>query len=693
MSTMFPADYGDRVYAGVLGKLIGVYLGRPFEGWAHARILEELGPITSYVHERLGKPLIVPDDDISGTFTFLRAIEDAGYSETISSRDIGRTWLNYLIENRTVLWWGGLARSTEHTAYLRLASGIEAPQSGSAEINGKVVSEQIGAQIFIDGWAMICPGEPARAASFAERAARVSHDGEAVWAAIVVAVAESLAFIESDIETILDTAVSFIPPDSVIAGMIRRLRDLRRGGDDWYAAMRLLEDSYGYDRYGGGCHVVPNHGIVIMALLWADGDFDRALMIANTAGWDTDCNSGNVGCFFGIRNGIESISSRWRDPVGDRAFVVSADGASVVTDAARIADSVVETAHRLKQTEPRPVRPAFHFTYPGSVQGFSVRSGRGVVRNERRADATGLSIDAEPAEDGRAIVATRVFPDAESLSRGGYGLPASPAIHAGERVIARLTDAAGCRAAIAFSIPNGEGSDRWFTGPETVAEGAVELAWVLPETGQGPIAEVGIVLTPRDGDRARAVLTELSWSGTPNAELSPSLNPLSRPAWVNAVDAVETVPGGFRLVQNRGRGLLIRGARSWSSYALEADVSMHWAREVGIAVAVRGLERYLAVLMKPDGTVSVVRRDHGDTVLAEVRRPVQPDTTYRVVVSCAAGRLVATIDGEQIFDTEVGRVSGAVGLVTAEGTAEFRRIAVRPVVDGDKESDGVEVNP
>ena len=25
-----PADYLERVYAGVLGKLIGVYLGRPF---------------------------------------------------------------------------------------------------------------------------------------------------------------------------------------------------------------------------------------------------------------------------------------------------------------------------------------------------------------------------------------------------------------------------------------------------------------------------------------------------------------------------------------------------------------------------------------------------------------------------------------------------------------------------------------
>jgi hypothetical protein len=31
-----PHDYAERVYAGVLGKLIGVYLGRPFEGWTRA---------------------------------------------------------------------------------------------------------------------------------------------------------------------------------------------------------------------------------------------------------------------------------------------------------------------------------------------------------------------------------------------------------------------------------------------------------------------------------------------------------------------------------------------------------------------------------------------------------------------------------------------------------------------------------
>ena len=43
--------YEEKVYAGVLGKIIGVYLGRPFEGWTYERIMEKLGPINYYVNE------------------------------------------------------------------------------------------------------------------------------------------------------------------------------------------------------------------------------------------------------------------------------------------------------------------------------------------------------------------------------------------------------------------------------------------------------------------------------------------------------------------------------------------------------------------------------------------------------------------------------------------------------------------
>jgi hypothetical protein len=74
---------------------------------ASSRISE----IKYYVHEKVGKPLIVADDDISGTFTFMRAMPDYGNRLDLTPAQIGQTWLNYFIENVTVLWWGEMGNS------------------------------------------------------------------------------------------------------------------------------------------------------------------------------------------------------------------------------------------------------------------------------------------------------------------------------------------------------------------------------------------------------------------------------------------------------------------------------------------------------------------------------------------------------------------------------------------------------
>ena len=47
-------------------------------------------------------------------------------------------------------------------------------------------------------------------------------------------------------------------------------------------------------------------------------------MIVNTAGWDTDCNSGNVGCLLGIKNGLAGIDAGRRTgagPIADRMYL------------------------------------------------------------------------------------------------------------------------------------------------------------------------------------------------------------------------------------------------------------------------------------------------------------------------------------------------------------------------------------
>ena len=108
INTTFPADYVERVYAGVLGKTIVGYLGRPIEGWTYDKISAEVGEVDHYTNETRDMPLVVTDDDISGTFTFLRALPDHGNSPDLTPEEIGNTWLNYLINERSMLWRGGV---------------------------------------------------------------------------------------------------------------------------------------------------------------------------------------------------------------------------------------------------------------------------------------------------------------------------------------------------------------------------------------------------------------------------------------------------------------------------------------------------------------------------------------------------------------------------------------------------------
>ena len=107
----------------------------------------------------------------------------------------------------------------------------------------------------------------------------------------------------------MDTAIGFIPKNSVIYRLIDDLRDWHQRDGDWRLTRERIAANYGYDKYGGNVHMVPNHALIVLALLYSEDDFQRALTIVNTAGWDTDCNSGNVGCIMGIKNGLAGIDA------------------------------------------------------------------------------------------------------------------------------------------------------------------------------------------------------------------------------------------------------------------------------------------------------------------------------------------------------------------------------------------------
>ncbi len=703
-----PKDYDERVYAGVLGKIIGVYMGRPVEGWTYDDIARRIGEADYYVNDAVGAyyrrslgvertpPLVVTDDDITGTFTFLRAIKDYGFDGDISEERIGLTWLNYIVENRSVFWWGGMGNSTEHTAYLRLKNGIAAPESGSIALNGRVVAEQIGSQIFIDGWAMIAPGDPAYAADLARRAARVSHDGEAIYGAQVIAAMEAAAFVEKDMEALLDIGSSLIPGNSTIRAVIDDVRSWHAKHEDWRASFAEIRKKYGYDRFPGNVHIVPNHAVVMLSLLYGGSDFRETMRIANSAGWDTDCNAANAGCLLGIKDGLSCFDGPldWRGPVADRMLMPSADGGGTVTDAVRTAQYIIDTGRALAGERPEGAGKTapFTFRFPGSVQGFRPFEATTRVSNILGAREGGercllLSFY------GTGSAATPVFILPDELDMQGYRLMASPAIYSGQTLVAEVRAQDDLDARLFVSVYSSDGSLRRLSSPaRRLGSGeATTLNMAIPDTGGQPIAEIGLEASAVGPESAGSLeLHSLAWDGEANARFARPLAEAGlraqseawRVAWVNAVDQWDWHwREAYRLSQNAGRGLLIQGALDWHDYEAESTLTVSLARSAGIAVRVQGMRRYYALLVKDGQRASLVKYDDIETVLCEsaidflAGRP----TTFRLRAQGPA--LNAWIDDVHLFeyrDAHRPLAHGAAAFVLEEGHLSSESLSVRP---------------
>ncbi|MCD5413926.1 MAG: ADP-ribosylglycohydrolase family protein [Clostridiales bacterium] len=375
---MIPNNYLEKVYAGFLGMNIGIRIGAPVEPpvWSFDRIEKIYGNITEYI-----KPYknFAADDDVNGPVYFLRALNDDAKNRDITAEDIGKAWLNYTREGVGMFWWGGEGISTEHTAFLNLKNGIIAPKSGSTETNGIILAEQIGGQIFIDTWGLVLPNDYKKAADFGEKAASVSHDGNGVYGARFITGCISKAFEADSVISIIQAGLETIPKDSTYASIVRDvIRFYEENPNNFRKCMHYLIENWGYDKYLGVCHIIPNAGVCVLSLLYGKGDLSRTVEIATMCGWDTDCNAGNVGIIIGVYQGLEGIKDHYRKPINDGVVLSGVSGYLNILDIPTYAKEVALHGYRLAGEEaPRVLTNSFKegelffdFELEGSTHNF-----------------------------------------------------------------------------------------------------------------------------------------------------------------------------------------------------------------------------------------------------------------------------------------------------------------------------------
>jgi hypothetical protein len=539
---------------------------------------------------------------------------------------------------------------------------------------------------------MVAPGDPERAADLARRAASVSHGGEAIYGAQVLAAMESQAFVESDINTLLDVGVSFIPKDSTIYRMIGDIREYHAAEPDWHKGRAKMAELYNYENYGGNCHMVPNHGLIILGLLYGDSDFNKSMLVVNTAGWDTDCNSGNLGCLLGIKDGLATFDhgKDWRGPVADRLYLSAADGGRSITDAVIETQYIVNMGRALAGKEPiEPKnRARFHFEFPGSVQGF--RAGEETTKLENVASSSqkgtrSLKISFE--NQGSAATPTFMLPD--ELGMEGYKLLASPTLYSGQKVKAGFTAHQNLDVKLFIKVYNKDDKLDVIDGPNlsVPAEGYSETEWIIPNTHSQPIAEIGFEVA---GPSGSVYLDYLTWEGEADVMLTRPFGsdvrwqpPLVwRQAWVDAMDHWDMWwKEPYRLIQDEGRGLIMHGTRDWRDYEVEADITPWLMDAGGIAARVQGLKRFYSLQLAKGNKVRLIKALDGDTILAEGDFDWELNNTYQLKMQVTGNRIRGWVNDElqfEVFDADSPLLGGGVAYVVEQGNVTSQSMRVKP---------------
>lgn len=690
--SVIPGNYIEKCYAGWLAKLVGIRYGAPIEGWWYNRIKDVYGELDGYV---VDYSRFAADDDSNGPMIFIRALNDATHTRDITPQDIAETWLNYAPYEHGFYWWGGYGISTEHTAYLNLRNGIPAPRSGSILQNGATIAEQIGGQIFIDTWGLVCPGQPELAAEYAAKAASVSHDGNGIYGGQYVAAAIALAFTAKNIREVLEGALKVIPEDCEYA---RATKAVIRFYDDqkeknWREAYQYVRDHWGYASYPGNCHIIPNAAVMILSMIYGEGDFDKTLNICNMCGWDTDCNVGNVATIMGVLCGIEAISwEKWRRPINDYFAVSCVLGCLNTMDVPWCVAYLADLAYRIAGEEMpeqwkkymNPDEQYYHFKLPGSTHGFSLEpefgcKNEGVCINSGEGSLKAGVNQLNPSQSFR--IGKRTYLNPSDFHDDRYEPVVSPILYPGQTISARVKRTERCSvelfASMYVRIRGGEileGERRPLTGNDWLA-----LSFDIPTLPHMLIEEMGVRLTAgaaSGGGSAIVLMDEVRFTGAPRYDIDFHHETLR---WRSKISQFTYLKGSWSLENGRLMGSACdfgetyTGDIRWGDYTLEGSITPACAGEAALNIRVQGAIRSYAVALA-DEKLMIRKNKNGYETLASCVHETKVGKTYRFRIEARGNKISVYENGALVLaavDEDKPYLTGCIGCSVRDGARAY----------------------
>jgi ADP-ribosylglycohydrolase len=332
--------YKDKVNACFLGKNIGGTVGFDYEGDRREIVIEGYD-------KSFDTPM--PNDDLDIQLLWLIALEEKGFD--ITAERLGEYWQRYITPH-----WAeyGIAK-------VNMRTGLIPPMSGIA--NNSYFKDSNGAWIRSEIWACLAPGKPEVAVSFALKDCVIDHgDGEGSWAEIFCAAMQSLAFVENDVQKLIDQALCYLPDGAETAKAIRSVVDCYqqkytlkqtreyllthyRGG-----SMRSICEAdmeRGFDSGRMGFDAPLNVAIVVAGMLYGEGCFDTMIRSTIYFGEDTDCTVGTAASTYGLMYGTDIIEEKWSAPIGNRIMVACLNLGELGAYGSQLPQTVEELCDRI----------------------------------------------------------------------------------------------------------------------------------------------------------------------------------------------------------------------------------------------------------------------------------------------------------------------------------------------------------
>ncbi len=440
---------------------------------------------------------------------------------------------------------------------------------------------------------------------------------------------------------------------------------------NWRACRDMLTAEWGYDRYPGVCHIIPNAGVTVMAILYGEGDLPRTAEIATMAGWDTDCNAGNAGAIVGTFQGLQPGWDKYRKPINDFIVASGVVGSINIVDIPSFARELTVLALQLREDDVpalwfedftrRGVR--FDFDLPGSTHGFRTEgfnqiSLKGSAERQAEGSRGSLEIQLDRLERGQGgRIFWKPFYRRSDFDDERYRPMFSPLVDAGQKVSFKLW----------LDPWNGDGNLRVAPYIRRAMSGAIEEtgAWHVPNhegwqdyaftvpEGAEAIDEIGIQVEyfGRLKFLGRLFLADFKIEGAGKTVIDPKTEVQE---W-GAISRFTWNRGHWTLQDGRIHAHTASDADMWTGhyYARDVEVLADIKPLTGpsqlVTARVQGTSRFYAAGFDGDDVV-ILKEDFGTTVLARAPFKRELGKSYGFAFSVKGDALSFAIDGKPLIE-------------------------------------------